>query len=251
MKKFYKTITLLFTLFIMVVLVGCGGPSPEELYSDIQKEINTAETIENNYFSQFVDLKDLKAAKTNAEKVLSESDEESYKDVLAELQKQNEAATELVSKESDKYYNKTTSDDLENKYPFAVPEEDIMSQFDFKPAEKQSSAFPTWYILNEPETTDKLPTMQVDQDGYSFAPNYEFNTIDIKEVKVKFGGEEKTALVNSEMKLSTGDDTGELSGDNTAKVVGNPYYFVISQDGELTMLVHDMEGGDFYIPYHK
>ncbi len=126
-----------------------------------------------------------------------------------------------------------------------------MSQFDFKPAEKQSSAFPTWYIMNEAETTDKLPTMQVDQDGYSFAPNYEFKTIDIKEVKVKVGGDEKTALVNTEMKLSTGEGTGVLPGDNTAKVVGNPYYFVISQDGELTMLVHDIEGSDYYIPYHK
>ena len=241
---------LLFSLFILVALVGCGGPSPEEMYSDIQKEINTAETLENNYFSQFVDLKELKTAKETAEKALNESDEDSYKDVLEELKAQNEKATELVSKESDKYYNKTTSDVLDNKYPFAVEEEELISQFDFSPAEKQSSAFPTWYILNEAETTDEPPTMQVDQGNYTFAPNYEFKTIDTKEIKVKVGEEEKTALVNTEMKLSTGDGTGELVGDNTAKVVGNPYYFVISQDGELTMLVHDMEGSDYYIPYH-
>ena len=250
MKHCYKLLLLISVFILSVVLTACG-PKPEELYSDIQKEINTAESIENNYFSQFVDLNELKSAKSAAETALSESDEDSYKEVLAELSKQNESAKELVSKESDKYYNKTTSDDLENAYPFAVSEEEIMSQFDFKPAELQSSAFPTWYILNPPETTDKLPTMQVDQDGYTFAPNYEFNTIDIKEVEVKVGDEKKTALVNTEMKLSTGEGTGELPGDNTAKVVGNPYYFVISQDGELTLLVHDMEGNDYYIPYHK
>ena len=96
MKSYCKLIMLLFSLFILVALVGCGGPSPEEMYSDIQKEINTAETLENNYFSQFVDLKELKTAKETAEKALNESDEDSYKDVLEGLKAQNEKATELV-----------------------------------------------------------------------------------------------------------------------------------------------------------
>ena len=79
MKKGCRWILLIMILVVSAALSACG-PEPEELAADIQKEIDTANAIENYYFAQFVDLEDLKAAKEAAEKVLNESDEDSYKE---------------------------------------------------------------------------------------------------------------------------------------------------------------------------
>ncbi len=104
MKKCCRWILLIMILVVSAALSACG-PEPEELAADIQKEIDTANAIENYYFAQFVDLEDLKAAKEAAEKVLSESDEDAYKGALADLSSQNESARQAFEKEAKKYYN--------------------------------------------------------------------------------------------------------------------------------------------------
>ncbi len=250
MKKCCRWILLVSVLVIAAALSACS-PEPEELAAGIQKEIETANAIENYYFAQFVDLEDLKTAKEAAEKALNESDEDSYKDVLAELTSQNESARQAFDKEAKNYYNKRTSSDLTKEYPFAVPEDEIMSHFDFAPGEYSSSELPDWFNVEEEEASDAHPKLKVGIYGFEISPDYEFDTVDTKEVQVMESTGKKTALVNTEIKFSLGD-YGDLPEDLWGiTTFDDPYYVVIGQGGSLTLLVPDLEGMGCYVPYQK
>ena len=249
MKNYCRWILLISVLVIAAALSACG-PEPEELASDIQKEIDTANAIENYYFAQFVDLEDLKAAKEAAEKVLNESDEDSYKGALADLSSQNESARQAFDKEAKKYYNKRTSSDFKKEYPFAVPEDEIISHFDFGPSVYSSSELPDRLSVADKAASDAHPELKVSQYGYEISPDYEFNTVDTREVKVMDGSDDKIALVNTEMKLTV-RDYGELPEDMWGVKFDEPYYVVISQTGNLILLVPDLYDTGRYIPYER
>lgn len=248
MKNYCRWILLISVLVIAAALSACS-PEPEELAAGIQKEIETASAIENYYFAQFVDLTDLKTAKEAAEKALNESDEESYENVLSELTSQNESARQAFDKEAKNYYNKRTSSDLTKEYPFEVHEDEIMSHFEFAPENYSTSELPEWFNVEGNEASDTHPELKVGIYGTEISPDYEFNTVETKEVQVNDGNDKKTALVNTEVRFSIGD-YGDLPEDLWGiTAFDDPYYVVVGQTGSLTLLAPDLNGSGCYIPY--
>lgn len=176
----------------------------------------------------------------------------SQKTVSSSIGKENVSVEDTLKKNSNKYYNQPIKDGSSDKFPYAVNEETIMSEFGYyQPVELQSSAFPTAFTMAEQITTDTLPSLQVHSVHYVYFPFYEFNQIEIKQIEVREGGKSYDALVNTEMTLSIGYNSGTNPELDNDKIVGFPYYFVKDKNGTLTLLVHDMEGGNFYIPYQK
>lgn len=245
-KKLTLVATIALAITITLAFSACGGPSPEELYSSIQKEIKTTEKYEANYFAEYYDSKDLTAAKDAAQKALDKSDEESYETVLADLQAQNEAFKEFIDSEVAKIYNAQTSEDATSEYPFGV--EKLNENFEFWPAYKVSSKEPEYISGYEAETTDGQPYANIWIDSGSYNYSYEITQIETKEVDVQTkDGKIKTALVNTEVIFSpeTADDYDEYT-----EVNGRPMYLCKNKKGNKVLLVQSYSGDDFYIPYN-
>lgn len=246
-KKLTLVATIALAIMITLAFSACGGPSPEELYGSVQKQINKAEKLEASYFAQYYDKADFDSAKKAAEKALKNSDEENYETVLEELETQCDALSAFIEEESQKYYSAPTAKEADAEYPFAVDKLNV--DFCYQPAYKVSSKQPRDISGYDAETTDSKPYIDIVMgDDYSYGYSaYEYNNVETKEIQVQLkNGKEQTAIVNTEIICSplTSDDVSEYTD-----LYARPMYLCQDHDGNRILLVQDFEGGDFYIPY--
>ena len=126
----------------------------QQLYSATKKEIETADKLAGNYYTQYYDAKGFDAARESAEAVLNSSDEERYSEAYSNLKAENESLQSYIDGETAKSYSVTT--DLDDEYPFMVDEEHLPSQWLFSPIVMQTSSHPA-NVVSMKKATD-LPT---------------------------------------------------------------------------------------------
>lgn len=240
-----KILTIILCATMMCSLSACsgGGESPEELYSSIKEELKTTEKLEDNYFAGLYDMKNLTSAKEKASAAIKKSDEDSYKESLTELAKQNKNLESFINKETKKVFNQPTDTNIKDKYPFAIQK--IDENFTFEPIYKVSSKEPSSIDGSEPDTTDGKPyaNLWVDQNSYDYL--YKLKQTKTTEVKVKDkDGKIKKALVNTKINFKSTEEYDDMKHLNQRDM-----YLVSSKDNALLMLVPSYSGDDYYIPY--
>lgn len=246
-----KMFAVVLTMVIIFCIPSCGlnGPSAEDLYSSIQRCLKEVDGLKSNYFIQFIDTKDLEAAEGAAEKAVSESDEKSYKDVLRKLEAEIASVKERIKKESGKYYNAPTSDDLEEEFPFKVDQTKENASWDYRPLVMQSSRNPVWIITEQPETTDDTVTLLLFVNSSSATYDFEFKNIATKEIQVQDEeGEIQTALVNTEVVITA--QTGFDYLEEVSFYNANPAYLIVDKTGKTLLALKTRDqGSDYYILY--
>lgn len=246
MKKKLSIVVL--CLAFTTMLFGCKANEEEyiqDTYATIKKTIAFAEDLENDYFAQYYDLNNLTVAKESAQDAVDNSKEESYDEVLNALETETQKLNDYLTKEKEKLYNEQTSTDITYEFPFEVPESSIPQEWFFAPETKQSSAYPTWVISNEAETTDGAPIMGFYIDDSSAEFSYAVNQIPTKEIQVMDeDGEIQSALVNTELKCTV----NEGYQDPYIPLNERPAYLVIC-NGQVKLLLQSYEGDEYYVPY--
>jgi hypothetical protein len=221
----------------------------QELYKNLSEEIETANSLKENYFSRYYDMNNLNTLISDAQNALDVSDVNKYEDILDNLKAEVGNLQKFVDDEQSKIYNEPV--DPESQYPFAVT--DISDDWYFEPVIMQSSKFPVEVDSTPPQTTDGKPFayfgISSPDDAGSVTStyyNYTIKQIDTKEVQVKIENDEmKTALVNTEMDAQVYD---EIATDEYTALNERPAYF-IRRGGATELLLQSYDGGDYYVAY--
>lgn len=235
---------------IVLVTALCGCVSNQEkavqnTYAEIKKEISIAENLEKDYFAQYYDLHDISTARDAAQDAINNSKEECYDEVLHDLSSENTKLSTYLDKEKEKLYNEQTTTDIAYEFPFEVSKSLLPQSWSFEPETKQSSAYPTWIVTYEPDTTDGSPTICFFINDQSPEFSYVINHIETKEINVmNENGEIQNALVNTELKCTVNDGYRDVN----IPLNERPAYFVVCND-QVKLLLQSYEGEDYFIPY--
>ena len=218
----------------------------QQLYSATKKEIETADKLAGNYFTQYYDAKSFDAARDNAEAVLNSSDEERYSEAYSELKAENESLQSYIDGETAKSYSITT--DLDDEYPFMIDEEHLPSQWLFSPIVMQTSSHPT-NVVGMKKATD-LPTyIYLYINGSSRDYTYALSQVPTKEINVQDkNGEIKTALVNTEVSFAAAFDQA-VNRDPSKELNERPGYFFVDKNGYIVLALPNYDGEDHYVLY--
>lgn len=218
----------------------------QQLYSATKKEIETADKLAGNYYTQYYDAKGFDAARENAEAVLNSSDEERYSEAYSELKAENESLQSYIDGETAKSYSVTT--DLDDEYPFMIDEEHLPSQWNFSPIVMQTSSHPT-NVVSMKKATD-LPTyIDLFINGSSRNYTYAISQFPTKEISVQGeNGEIKTALVNTEVRFTAAFDQA-ANHDPSKELNERPGYFFVDKNGYIVLALPNYDGEDHYVLY--
>lgn len=218
----------------------------QQLYSATKKEIETADKLAGNYYTQYYDAKGFDAARENAEAVLNSSDEERYSEAYSELKAENESLQSYIDGETAKSYSVTT--DLDDEYPFMIDEEHLPSQWNFSPIVMQTSSHPT-NVVSMKKATD-LPTyIDLFINGSSRNYTYAISQFPTKEISVQGeNGEIKTALVNTEVRFAAAFDQA-ANHDPSKELNERPGYFFVDKNGYIVLALPNYDGEDHYVLY--
>lgn len=242
-----KKLIAVMSLALMVVVLCACGQSPEEQYALIKEELKTTESLQSSFFADYYDTKDLEKAKADAEKAIEESNEDVYKEVLTELQAQNEAFLSFIESEKEKSFSIETGD---GDYPFAIDESSIEYYICMIPYEKHSSEYPVDVCFFEADTTDELPLFDFNVKNGICIYSYELQNIDTKWIDVQDGnGEVQKAFVNTEMVFYPAPDSWEPDNELYPLETGSVYLFNTEEYG-LTVAIKDKAKVDEYILFH-
>lgn len=216
----------------------------QQLYSATKKEIETADKLAGNYYTQYYDAKGFDAARENAEAVLNSSDEERYSEAYSELKAENESLQSYIDGETAKSYSVTT--DLDDEYPFMIDEEHLPSQWSFSPIVMQTSSHPT-NVVSMKKATD-LPTyIHLYINGSSRDYTYALSQVPTKEINVQDkNGEIKTALVNTEVSFTA---VIRQAADREMELNERPGYFFVDKNGYIVLALPNYDGEDRYALY--
>ncbi|MDO4442749.1 MAG: hypothetical protein Q4B69_02650 [Slackia sp.] len=222
----------------------------EILHSEIEVQIGKADELGFDYFSRYYDMNKVESAKTAAQEAIESSNEDEYANVYYALKNANREFAAYIDEERANSYSAPTND---GDHPFAVNAEEFPQNGSLRPLTKLDSSYPLEVSLAEPKTADGLPYLAYimsDSNGnfnrvYSY--NYEIKEIETVEINVQDGsGEIKRAFVNSQLVLSHFNGG---SPDETHAKFQNQSYLLKTASGELALVIPDLKGGDFYIPY--
>ena len=263
-----KIIIIAVVVIVIIAIVGgimgakaASEKRTQELYANINKQIEKTENLETNYFADEYDLSAINKAKEFAQKTISNSDKDNYKSAFENLQKENDKLNSFIKEKEADIYNVETGED--ESYPFMIKEEDINKRIelyyeaDFCPVIKQSSKFPTSVSLRESETTDTLPIAwfwrtNVKSDIYVSDVDdcdctYQFNKISTKKISVKTDSETVPALVNTEIIFKYTNRYGNVEYNFLDNRNG---YLCKNKDNEIILLLQDYDNNeDYYVPY--
>ena len=218
----------------------------QQLYSATKKEIETADKLAGNYYTQYYDAKGFDAARESAEAVLNSSDEERYSEAYSNLKAENESLQSYIDGETAKSYSITT--DLDDEYPFMIDEEHLPSQWLFSPIVMQTSSHPT-NVVSMKKATD-LPTyIYLYINGSSRDYTYALSQVPTKEINVQDkDGEIKTALVNTEVSFTAAFDQA-VNRDPGKELNERPGYFFVDKNSYIVLALPNYDGEDHYVLY--
>ena len=218
----------------------------QQLYSATKKEIETADKLAGNYYTQYYDAKGFDAARESAEAVLNSSDEERYSEAYSNLKAENESLQSYIDGETAKSYSVTT--DLDDEYPFMIDEGHLPSQWNFSPIVMQTSSHPT-NVVSMKKATD-LPTyIDLFINGSSRNYTYAISQLPTKEISVQDeNGEIKTALVNTEVRFAAAFDQA-ANQDPSKELNERPGYFFVDKNGYIVLALPNYDGEDHYVLY--
>ena len=227
-------------------LQGAEKEFTQQLYSATKKEIETADKLAGNYYTQYYDAKGFDAARENAEAVLNSSDEERYSEAYSSLKAENESLQSYIDGETAKSYSVTT--DLDDEYPFMIDEEHLPSQWNFSPIVMQTSSHPT-NVVSMKKATD-LPTyIDLFINGSSRNYTYAISQLPTKEISVQdANGEIQTALVNTEVRFTAAFDQA-ANHDPGKELNERPGYFFVDKNGYIVLALPNYDGEDHYVLY--
>ena len=216
----------------------------QQLYSATKKEIETADKLAGNYYTQYYDAKGFDAARENAEAVLNSSEEERYSEAYSELKAENESLQSYIDGETAKSYSITT--DLDDEYPFMLDEGHLPSQWLFSPIIMQTSSHPA-NVFSMKKATD-LPTyIHLYINGSSRDYTYALSRVPTKEINVQDkNGEIKTALVNTEVSFTA---VIRQAADHEMELNERPGYFFVDKSGYIVLALPNYDGEDHYVLY--
>lgn len=216
----------------------------KNLYSMIKDELSRTDNLLEDYFSDsYYNINKLNESKEAAETAVSSSKNDSYIDTFENLKKANNKFEEFIQGERDKLYNEQTH--ISEEAPFEVDTSELPENWNFKPAEKQSSAYPVWIITHESYTTDTPAGANLFIDNQSAEYTFDVHSVETKEIDVKDkDGSITKALVNTEVIFTVQPDYEIFHNPLNSR----PMYF-IKKDAQIVLLVPSYEGEDFYIPY--
>lgn len=244
MKKKLFIITII--AILSLALCSCGQ-SPEEQYALIKEELKTTESLQASFFADYYDMKDLEKAKKEAEKVVDSSNEEMYKDVLVELQSQNEAFISFIETEKEKSFSSETG---EGTYSFAVDESSVEYGFCFAPYVKQSSDYPVNPVFIEAETTDERPVFHFDMKNDVCVYSFELRNVGTRWIEVQDEeGNLQKAFVNTEIVLYDAPD-GWMPNNELYPLGEGSCYLFNNEEYGLTLAIKDEVKGKGYILYY-
>ena len=168
----------------------------KNLYSMIKDELSRTDNLLEDYFSDsYYNINKLNESKEAAETAVSSSKKDSYIDTFENLKKANNEFEEFIQGERDKLYNEQTH--ISEEAPFEVDTSELPENWDFKPTEKQSSAYPVWIITHESYTTDTPAGANLFIDNQSAEYTFDVHSVETKEIDVKDkDGSITKALVN-------------------------------------------------------
>ena len=216
----------------------------QQLYSATKKEIEAADKLASNYYTQYYDAKGFDAARESAEAVLNSSDEERYSEAYSNLKAENESLQSYIDGETAKSYSVTT--DLDDEYPFMIDEGHLPSQWNFSPIVMQTSSHPT-NVVSMKKATD-LPTyIHLYINGSSRDYTYALSQVPTKEINVQDkNGEIKTALVNTEVSFTA---VIKQAADHEMELNERPGYFFVDKSGYIVLALPNYDGEDHYVLY--
>ena len=216
----------------------------QQLYSATKKEIETADKLAGNYYTQYYDAKGFDAAKESAEAVLNSSDEERYSEAYSNLKAENESLQSYIDGETAKSYSVTT--DLDDERPFMLDEGHLPSQWNFSPIVMQTSSHPS-NVVSMKKATD-LPTyIHLYINGSSRDYTYALSQVPTKEINVQDkNGEIKTALVNTEVSFTA---VIRQAANHEMELNERPGYFFVDKSGYIVLALPNYDGEDHYVLY--
>lgn len=215
-------------------------------FAALKRELQTSESLEGNYFTQYYDAQSFKKAQEGAQNAVNQSAKDLYPDVYVALKSENEALSSYIDKETDKSYSAATG--LSDEFPFAVDESSVPSQWSFKPATMPTSSNPNW-VYSSKKATD-LPTyVNLFINGSSRDYTYALAQVPTKEVNVQDeNGDVVAALVNTEVQFTAAFDQA-ANNDPSKEMNERPAYFFIDKKGRTVLALQDYDGEDFYNIY--
>ena len=220
-----------------------------ELYKNIQSEIELCDNLRNNYFAKNYDTSKLTISRDNAENILNESNYLEYEKIHSDLSGQNKVLEQFIAEEETKIYNQPTEFGIGTEYPFALNKDNLVAPWGFHPLIKQNSKHPTWVLCNEPDVTDRPPTVNLFINDSSADYFYDIHDIPIKEITVENeSGEMQIALVNTEIAFSQDEQFGY---DEYRVLNERPGYFFVNKNGEIELALKNYDNEEYYVLYSK
>lgn len=220
--------------------------SYNEYYKLLKEEIEEADKLLADYFSEGYDVSKLTETKNNAKIAIEKSDFVNYKEIYSSLSSQDNALNQHIEDEMSKIYN--TSTGLSDQYPFGVDVSEMPAEWSYKPLIKQKSNFPTWVITSEADTLDGQPYANLFINSSSSEYYYAVNQIDTKKISVQDDNRElKDALVNTEVLFTIQEG---YAVDESSVLNERPAYLLKMKSGEIYLALQDYDGSEFYVLYN-
>lgn len=253
-----KIIIIAVVVIVIIAIVGgiIGGKAAsekrtQELYANINEQIEKTENLETNYFAGEYDLNAVNKAKEFAQKTINNSDKDNYKTAFESLQKKNNKLNSFIKEKEANIYNVETGED--ETHPFMISEDDfnrvMLDNYLFNIV-RQSSKYPIQINFQTGSTTDSPNTVyfMFDTEEYNGAEcTYNLSQVDTVGIQVKTENETKTALVNTRISFSGTKD--HLYTGSTKFLEENCGYLCRNKDNTMILLIKSFEGEDYYIEY--
>lgn len=250
-----KIIIIAVVVIVIIAIVGgimgakaASEKRTQELYANINEQIEKTENLETNYFAGEYDLSAINKAKEFAQKTISNSDKDNYKSAFENLQKENDKLNSFIKEKEADIYNVETGED--ESYPFMIKEDDFnreMLDNCLDNIVRQSSKYPTQIQFQTGNTTDSPNTAIFFFNDYVIGCTYDLSQVDTVGIQVKTENETKTALVNT--RISFVGTKGFLYNGSTKFLEENCGYLCRNKDNTMILLIKSFEGEDYYIEY--
>lgn len=238
-----KKITILM-LFTSLFISGCTNN--EELYKSLKLELETTQTLTDNYFAEYYDLNELNELRSKVDEALDESKEDQYNELLKKLQEENSKLNSFIQKEQKKIFNMPSGDDI---YPFSVDVNGLPVGWSGQLLSKQTSSHPLSVDVEESQYKNEPESIYLWIDSSSMEYQQSIQNVETTAITVENDkGEKEKALVNTQI-IFTQKDQHSVNIDDDTLLNQRPGYLMKDKKGKLVLALPNYDYEDYYVLY--
>lgn len=228
------------------ILEEANSRLSEILFVEIKSLLNQAKLLESSFFAKYYDTQKLIEYKTEAKKIIKNSDVSKYESIYIKLNEEINTFNRFIEMEK---ANSISSETNDGKYPFAIDLTEIEYGFCLAPRFKLSSAYPVNPCFFDSETTDELPLLHFELKGSSGVYSFKLRQVETRWIEVKDeNGKKHKAFVNTELVLSDPPDSWMPCNDIYSLGKKSCYLFNDKEKG-FTLAIKDLISDNGYILY--